>query len=41
MLTGIVFGFITAVTLGINHLFTAVVARPPRRRVPFRWDLYT
>ena len=27
MLTGIVFGFITAVTLGINHLLTAVVAR--------------
>ena len=27
MLTGIVFGFITAVTLGINQLLTAVVAR--------------
>ncbi len=27
MLTGIVFGFITAVTLGINRLLTAVVAR--------------
>ena len=27
MLTGIIFGFITAVTLGINQLLTAVVAR--------------
>ena len=27
MLTGIIFGFITAVTLGINRLLTAVVAR--------------
>ena len=27
MLTGIVFGFITAVTIGVNHLLTAVVAR--------------
>ena len=27
MLTGVIFGFVTAVTLGINHLLTAVVAR--------------
>lgn len=27
MLTGIIFGFVTAVTLGINYLLTAVVTR--------------
>ena len=27
MLTGVIFGFITAVTIGVNHLLTAVVAR--------------
>ena len=27
MLTGVIFGFVTAVTLGINYLLTAVVAR--------------
>ena len=27
MLTGVIFGLVTAVTLGINHLLTAVVAR--------------
>ncbi|MCY3562308.1 MAG: DMT family transporter, partial [bacterium] len=27
MTTGIIFGFVTAVTIGVNHLLTAVVAR--------------